>query len=397
MACFSDPVTLATLVKPLLARKDAIRLMEILEQHGYETRFVGGSVRDALLRREAGDSDLASTAPAPLAMSILEEHGIRVVPTGLAHGTITAIINAVPYEITTLRQDVKTDGRHAEIAFTTDWESDARRRDFTVNALSVDRHGCLYDYCGGLDDLREKRLRFIDDAAMRMREDYLRLLRLFRFSAVLQWPVTDKVLLALCRDMAPCLRQLSRERIQAELYRLLLAADAVPVTRQMQDYHIWQAFTPRIFPSRLQEVITREQEHRKPDAFRRLVAMLGKEQPDLFEKMIVLTREQKRRLEAIAVYRLQCAEKGRCAFRPFRYHYGPQAAMDCFFLYPTGWSPDEVFGWNPPQFPLRAADLPKLSGAALGQVLKQSENWWIAQDFAPDHAAIVTYARALVV
>lgn len=376
-------------ITALLDQKDALFLISCLEQDGYSARFVGGCVRDSLLGRTLGDIDLASSATPPQMLGCLERHAIKIVPTGIDHGTVTAVVNGKGYEITTLRKDVKTDGRHAEVVFTTDWEQDAHRRDFTVNALSVDCHGAIFDYCGGMADMAARHLRFIDDATQRMREDYLRLLRLFRFSSVLKWPITDKDLLAQCRSLAPFLKNLSRERIQAELVKLVMGGDAVPVLEQMEEYDILQAFVPQIYPDAAAGIIAREQEFSRPDAFRRLVALFGKTRADALDPMMVLSREQKKRIQAMDdFYHYPVADA-----RHVIVNKGRQTAEDCFFLFaPATWDGDRVLTWEPPLFPLKAADLEGISGPALGYALKQAQQWWMEQNFAPAKEAVKTIA-----
>ena len=211
------------------------RVLAALGADGHAARFVGGCVRDGLLGLpDVGrELDVATPERPDQVIRLLERAGLPAIPTGLAHGTVTTIADGRRFEITTLRRDVACDGRHAEVEFTDDFALDAARRDFTINAMSCDDAGRLYDYFGGRADLTAGRVRFVGDAAARIAEDYLRILRFFRFFAYYGRPPADAEALAACRAAAPELRRLSGERIQAEMVRLLEAADPVPALRLM--------------------------------------------------------------------------------------------------------------------------------------------------------------------
>ena len=220
-------------IAAFLARPALVRLLDCLDGAGEETRVVGGAVRDLLMGEQVGDIDLATTALPEETMRRGRAAGFKVVPTGLDHGTVTLVVEGTPFEITTLREDVETDGRRATVAFGRDFAADARRRDFTVNALSLDRTGVVHDYCGGLADLAARRIRFIGDAATRIREDYLRILRFFRFHARYGVGAPDPEGLAACIAGRAGLSGLSRERVRAELMKLLVAPGAAPALRAM--------------------------------------------------------------------------------------------------------------------------------------------------------------------
>ena len=200
-------------------------VVKALTADGADVRFVGGCVRDALLGRESADIDIGTPDPPERVMGLLEGAGIetRTVPRGIAHGTVTAIAGGNRYEITTLRRDERTDGRHAEVAFTDDWEQDAARRDFTINAMSVTPDGVLHDYFGGQEDLEAGRVRFVGDPATRIAEDHLRLLRFFRFFAWYGKGEPDEEALDACRAEAHRIQTLSGERVQAEMLKMLKA------------------------------------------------------------------------------------------------------------------------------------------------------------------------------
>lgn len=213
----------------LLARPSVRATLAALAAPGEETRLVGGCVRDALLGSAASDIDLATTLPPEAVMEHARRAGLKAVPTGIEHGTITVVTPQEPIEVTTLREDVETDGRHAVVRFGGDFAKDAARRDFTINALSLGADGALHDTVGGLDDLRARRVRFIGEAATRIREDALRILRFFRFHARFAEAEPDGPALAACIAARDAVDGLSRERVRSEFLKLLLAPGCVPV------------------------------------------------------------------------------------------------------------------------------------------------------------------------
>ena len=211
------------------------RLLAVLDRDGEEARVVGGAVRNALIGEPIAEIDVATTAVPDEVLRRVTAAGFKPVPTGIEHGTITVVIDRHPFEVTTLRQDVETYGRHAKVAFGRDWKTDAERRDFTINALSAARDGTVYDYVGGLADLEARRVRFIGDPAKRIAEDYLRILRFFRFHAAYGHGHPDPEGLAACIAGRDGLDQLSRERVRMELMKLLLAPHAAPTLTAMTD------------------------------------------------------------------------------------------------------------------------------------------------------------------
>ena len=210
------------------------RLLDVLDRDGEEARVVGGAVRNALLGEPVGDIDVATTAVPEEVMRRAEAAGFKPVPTGIEHGTVTVVIDGTPFEVTTLREDVETFGRHARVAFGRDWRRDAERRDFTMNALYAARDGTIHDHVGGLADLEERRVRFIGDPARRIAEDYLRILRFFRFHAAYgHGGQPDADGLAACIAARAGLETLSRERVRMEMLKLLVAPHAVPALAAM--------------------------------------------------------------------------------------------------------------------------------------------------------------------
>jgi poly(A) polymerase len=383
---------------------------------GAELRFVGGCVRDALLGRQIGDIDIATPEPPELVMRRLAEAGLKAVPTGIDHGTVTAVANGRPFEITTLRRDVETFGRHARIAFTDDWQEDAARRDLTFNALSCTPDGVLFDYFGGLQDLAEGRVRFVGDARRRIAEDRLRLLRFFRFLAWYGRAGPDPEGLAAAIEAAPELHQLSGERIQAEMLKLLAAPDPVPVLELMaQGGVLGHALPAGVRLDRLAALLAIE-------------ALAGLA-PDPVLRLGALIAPDPRGVERVAErWRLSNADRDRliaiAAPEPrLRPDMPPRAQRLCLYrLGPMRWA-DRVLAswaealaqgrtgepgpwldllrlperWRPPELPVKGRDLLQLGlqpGPAVGALMAALEAWWIDQDFAPGREACLEWVRA---
>lgn len=220
-------------------------IIEAIEKFGGEARLVGGCVRDSILQREIHDIDLATNLLPNQAVKALKLRNIKTIPTGLKHGTITAILNKRSFEITTLRHDVKCDGRHAKVEFTNDWQADASRRDFTFNALYADKHGHIYDYFGGIQDLKTRKLNFIGNAEDRIKEDYLRILRAFRFHAKICIGDLSDEILDVCKKHSHMIQNLSGERIREEIFKLLECNDPAPTLKSMQKSDVLQKIIPK--------------------------------------------------------------------------------------------------------------------------------------------------------
>ena len=228
-----------------MEKPETRRIIDLFGSAGVEMRFVGGCVRDSLFGREIGDIDIATAARPEAVQEMLHNAGIKSVPTGIEHGTLTAIVDGQAFEITTYRRDVETDGRHAVVSFGTDWQEDAARRDFTINALSITPDGTLCDPLGGAADLKAGRIRFVGEARRRVREDILRILRWFRFYAHFGKHPPDAEALEACRGFAFRIPDLSGERVRHELLRLLEAADPLPSLRLMQETGVIDAVLRR--------------------------------------------------------------------------------------------------------------------------------------------------------
>jgi poly(A) polymerase len=348
-----------------------------------EARFVGGAVRDTLLALDVADVDIATRHPPDEVLARLRAAAIRAVPTGLAHGTITAVLPDGPVEVTTLRRDVATDGRHAEVAFTDDWREDAARRDFTMNALYADPvTGRIDDHFGGLADLAAGRVRFIGSARQRIAEDHLRILRFFRFHARFGDEIDAEGLDA-CTARANDLMALSRERIAAELLKLLVAQGAVEVVTLMVDRGILAAVLPEIDRAgadRLATVATREAAAGVvPDPVRRLAALVPPAAAEAVGARLKLSNAQRKRLVAAT------AGPGSEGAFALAYRHGVEGAVDRLLL--ADGDPAPILHWAPPRLPISGGALVARGlgrGPEVAAALRAVETRWIAEGFPDD-------------
>ncbi|MFC3580335.1 CCA tRNA nucleotidyltransferase [Sphingomonas hylomeconis] len=380
---------------PFLAREDIRHLTETLGAAQGQVRFVGGIVRDTLLGIDAADVDLATSHQPEDVIHALQRAGIKVVPTGLAHGTVTAVLPSGPVEVTTLRRDVSTDGRHAIVAFTDDWREDAARRDFTINALYADPlTGEVIDYFGGLDDLAAARVRFIGDPLQRIAEDHLRILRFFRFHARFG-DTPDAAGLAACIDRANDLMALSRERIAAELLKLLLAQHEVRVVTLMVDNAVLAPVLPEIDAAgvaRLVRLAAREAASGTPaDSIRRLAALLPADTAiaENVGARLRLSKLDRRRLISGA------SPVGGESPQAIGYRLGIDLAADRLLLSDRPLEQlDQLSGWAPPTLPIAGGQLVARGldkGPDVARMLKAIEETWIAEGF-PDAARVAALA-----
>lgn len=372
-------------------------------------RFVGGAVRDTLVNRSVIDIDIATPLLPERVMEKLAAHDITAIPTGLQHGTITAVLNGKPFEITTLRRDIKTHGRHAEVNFTTDWRIDAERRDFTMNALYADKEGTVYDYFGGVADLREGRVRFVGDPAARIREDYLRILRYFRFHAHYGRGQPDAAALEACRQHAKLLVHLSAERVRQETLKLLLAENAADVWQQMIDTGCFTHILPEATNvAALKRLIDLEAAHHGGAfAIRRLAALLQTTQEGLIRitQLLRLSRAEAQQLTALSFAADTVGDHpDAAAIRRMVYHYGNDMALSLLLLTAAraGRDFEDLYevtqSFRPPRFPLEGNDVLKMgvpAGPQVGEKLRAVEKWWINEDFAPGRTACLEKLRAV--
>ena len=384
-------------------------VLDALSAGGIEARFVGGCVRDAVLGRPVRDIDLATPAPPDAVLQAIEASRLKAVPTGLKHGTVTAISRKRPFEITTLRRDVETDGRQAVVAFTDDWREDALRRDFTMNALFATPDGEVTDYFDGVADARAGRVRFVGDPAKRIAEDYLRLLRFFRFEAHYGHGTPDPAGLAAAVAAAPKLIRISAERVRDELLRLLEAPDPVPVLRLMHSHGILSGHLRAIWTlGTLDRLI--HLESGKPDPILRLAAMLREtaEQARHMAEDLRLSNAQKERLVFLAEPPLSIgADASPAVLASACYRHGKEHVLDLLQL-SAAVSGDtdglteavaRVDAWEEQRFPVAARDLLPLGavrGPSLGHLMRDLEDWWIAESFRPDREALLERAKKLI-
>lgn len=349
------------------------------------TRYVGGAVRDELLDLPVSDIDLATRIPPEEVIQRLNKARIKAVPTGIEHGTITAISDAHPFEITTLRRDVSTDGRRATIAFTDDWKEDAARRDFTINALSADPvSGELFDYFGGLADLERRRIRFIGDPMQRIAEDHLRILRFFRFHARFDAGKPDEAALDACTVRANDLMALSRERIADELLKLLGVADPSPTLAIMLERAILLPVLPEIAAERLpglHSLIAAERDAEVDgDPLRRLLALLPRESAVADEIGARL------RLSNKARKRLACAAEPSIDLRPeaLAYRVGRECAVDRLLLAGKPQEANSLSEWHIPRLPIGGGTLIERGlppGPIVARTLGRIESRWVEAGF----------------
>ncbi len=393
--------------QPWMTAPETEAVLAALGADGAHPRFVGGCVRDAVLGRPVTDVDIATPDTPDQVMALLERAGLKAVPTGLSHGTVTAVADGRPFEVTTLRIDVETYGRHAKVAFTDDWQADAARRDLTINALSATPDGGIFDYFGGLADLRAGRVRFVGEPRARIREDYLRLLRFFRFHAHYGRGGPDPEGLAAAAELAPEAGTLSGERVHAELLRLLAAPDPVPVLEVMAAAGVLPVFLPEAGdPAVLAALRAVEPAGAPPDALLRLAALLP---PDpaaagTVGERLRLSRAERARLADLLEPPDAALGSDEKALRQALYRRGAALQTDRWRLAWARLGPDgqaakrkaleaalaEAARWQPKRFPLRGRDATALgvpAGARVGELLEAVEAWWIAADFAPGRAA----------
>jgi poly(A) polymerase len=388
-------------------------VLAALDGDGEEARIVGGAVRNALLGEPHGDIDIATTALPREVIRRVEAAGFKAVPTGVEHGTVTIVAAGQPFEVTTLREDVETFGRHATVVFGRDWKRDAERRDFTINALSLSRDGTVHDYVGGFADIEARRVRFIGDAARRIAEDYLRILRFFRFHAAYGEGTPDPEGLAACIEGLAGLEQLSRERVRMEMVKLLVAKHAVPTLALMTEMGLLEQVlggVPLLASyanmTKLEAALALA-----ADPVRRLGALAVSviEDAERLRERLRLTNAEYERLASMADgWRQISTSWSEHAARVLLYRLGSARFTDRVLLAwtraPQG-AADPTWHalatlperWSAPAFPLKAADfiargVPK--GPRLGAALAAAEEAWIAAGFPVDAPAVVAIADA---
>lgn len=397
--------------QPWLTAPETRTVVEALTADGTEVRFVGGCVRDAMAQRPVTDVDIGTPDKPKTVIGLLEKAGIKAVPTGIEHGTVTAVVGDRKFEITTLRRDVETDGRRAKVAFTDDWMIDSERRDFTINALSATPDGDVYDPHDGISDLAHGNIRFVGLAADRIEEDVLRLLRFFRFYGLFGQPPPDPDAMAACRSQADKLPGLSGERIRDEMFKILAVPEPADIAVLMRGLGIFDHILPEAGDvGRLRMIGWLETRAIKiatvaPDPLRRLAALLdnGAEGAEAVAGRFKLSNPQARRLSALVAAPGDIGPDADApAINRALRRLGPDTVRDLALLAWAGelsltprlpaertqaWIGllETCDGWQGVVFPIRGEDVVALGiaeGPRIGELLAQVENWWEDGDYA---------------
>ena len=395
---------------PWLKSGPAARVLEILDGDGEEARVVGGAVRNALLRLPTGDIDIATTAVPTEVVRRAKAAGIKSVPTGIEHGTVTLVVDAQPFEVTTLREDTETFGRKAKVAFGRDWVRDAERRDFTINGLSVDADGVVHDHVGGLADIAARRVRFIGDPNQRIAEDYLRILRFCRIHAAYGAGEPDRAGYLACINGRAGLASLSAERVRMEMLKLMVAKGAAGAVTAMSDGGLLlPIFGGVAYTGPFKAMIAAEHVlGLKPDAVRRLgaLAVAVTEDARRVAARLRLTNAETKALDSMGHRWWRLAGMDEATARRRLYRLGAERYRDRLMLAwaragtdidSTSWRELATLPerWSAPKFPLKAADFIArgiAEGPALGHVLTLAEDAWLAADFPLDQPALNSIA-----
>lgn len=396
-----------SLVAQLLATPSIARIFSVFDGEGECTRIAGGAVRDVLSGRMPVEVDFATTALPQEVMQRAEAAGLKAVPTGFEHGTVSIILHGTAFEITTLRRDVETDGRHARVVFGRDWQADALRRDFTINGLFLDRSGEVLDFVGGQTDLAARRVRFIGEARQRIREDYLRILRFFRFFAGYADGAPDAQAFLAAITEREGLKHLSRERVRAELLKLLVTTRAADVVKLMADAGLLGlilACVPRcVHLARL--IALEKQLGLAPDAIRRLGALtlFIPDNASMLQERLRLSNGEAERLRAMAAPPVLDPGQDELSHKIALYHLEPDGFRDRVLFNwagtydqtaeQPGWA--NLFAlperWSVPKFPIAAADLMAAGvekGPRLGLALSKARALWLERNFPQDDQAL---------
>ncbi len=381
-------------------------IIDAIEEFGGEARLVGGCVRDSILQRDVHDIDLATNLLPNQTIKALKLRNIKTIPTGLKHGTITAILNQRSFEITTLRHDMKCDGRHAKEEFTNNWQADASRRDFTFNALYADKHGHIYDYFGGIEDLKAQRLNFIGNAEDRIKEDYLRILRAFRFHAKICVGDLSDEILSVCKKHSHMIQNLSGERIRDEILKLLECNDPFPTLKSMQESDVLQ----KIIPKEVKCEILSSVLLINTDALVKLALLLRTTKNDRLSlgeyvsKFLRLSNKQKKKLLFLLSNDIK-TELSEREQKKYISLFGRELYCDLVRIcgVESGENVDEYIlfanTFNIPKFPLSGDDLISIghqSGKSLGKNLELLRQHWEDSSYTLTKEELVLYAKSLL-
>jgi tRNA nucleotidyltransferase/poly(A) polymerase len=396
------PRQTATIAAAWLTSGPAARVLALLNSDGEEARVVGGAVRNALLGLPVGDIDIATTAVPDVVVRRAKATQIKCVPTGIDHGTVTLVIDGIPLEVTTLREDIETYGRKAKVAFGRDWARDAQRRDFTINGLSLSADGHVHDYVDGLSDIAKGRVRFIGDPAQRIAEDYLRILRFFRIHAAYGEGTPDQVAMAACIAERDGLASLSYERIRMEMLKLVVARGAAEVLVAMDDGGLLTRITGGVsYHGAFANMIEAERVlGLKACAMRRLGAafVAVTEDAKRLASRLRLSNAEAKRLDSMGHRWWRMARMDGEVARRRIYRLGPERYTERVMLAWARAGRDAASPhwcelatlpqrWSAPQFPLKAADFIARGikeGPALGHLLTLAEDAWLAANFPLD-------------
>jgi poly(A) polymerase len=399
---------------PWLTSGPAARVLGLLDGNGEEARVVGGAVRNALLKLPIGDIDIATTALPAEVIRRARAAGIKSVPTGIEYGTVTLVVDAKPFEVTTLREDTETFGRKARVAFGRDWVRDAERRDFTLNGLSVDAGGVVYDHVGGYDDLVARRVRFIGDPNRRIAEDYLRILRFFRIHAAYGRGEPDRAGYLACIAARAGLAVLSAERVRMEMLKLMIAEGAAGALVAMADGGLLlSVFGGVAYTGPFAAMVAAERSlGLKADPVRRLgaLAVAVTEDARRLAVRLKLSNSETRALDSMGHRWWRLAGMDEATARRRLYRLGAERYRDRLMLAwaragggadPAPWRELATLPerWSAPKFPLKAADFVArgiAEGPALGHVLALAEDAWLAADFPLDELALKAIADQTV-
>lgn len=399
-------------INRLIKNKKILRLFLVVKHHGGVLRFVGGAVRDALKNIEGGDLDFATDLSPDELVEACTEEGLKTVAIGIKFGTVGVIIDDMLVEVTSLRRDVKTDGRYAEVEYTDNWEEDASRRDLTINAVYADEKGNVFDYYNGIEDLEKGRVRFIGSASQRIKEDYLRILRFFRFYSRFGVGEPDQKALAACIENREGLKNLSMERIKEELFKMLLTPNAAATIRIMQDNGIMNFVMPEAGAIDNLAFIKKQLDDKDvPD--KALLYLFTLYQPDapLAENLAVrmkFSRREKQKFIRWAERKVALSElSDEISLQKLMYETDKEFCREKFLLIiaenkeaiPYFWEKYQTMAAvSEPQFPLRGKDIIEQGVAnpqAIGTILRELENQWLASNFTLSKDKLLENARLL--
>lgn len=394
-------------VQPWMETPEVKAVFAALTSGGKEARFIGGCVRDTLMKRAVSDIDIATQERPERVIKLLEDAGIYVIPTGIEHGTVTAVTGGLSYEITSLRKDIETDGRRAVVEFTEDWRTDAGRRDFTFNTMSATPGGMIYDYYNGIQDLAARVIRFVGHVQQRIDEDHLRILRYFRFIAVLGMRVANKHEFQTCINNAHLLTELSAERIRSELFKIFESANQFDALKLMIDHGIMQYILPEAEKTeRLKRLMWIETSAIKfdsvaPDKIRRMAAVIDTDAAgaEAIARRLMFSRADREHLKHLAEPQWQAAwDVDEATLRAVLFRLGAAEVIDLVLL---AWAEHLIVtprllteekdgwqniiriadAWSPIEFPLRGRDVLALGvgeGPEVSLLLGAVENWWLS-------------------